>query len=145
MIPEFSSNLWFDGWVMMKGAQVDVATAFVNFVSKSENAVRNCDYIGYTPCVAGDAMLEYIAEQYAPEEGTAEEETTTYDLTYFFSTSAASEEKYVIKTEKEQLHRQLFAQFPDKQTKERLIVMEYFDKEVNDRANNLWNNISGVK
>lgn len=145
VIPEFSSNLWFDGWVMMKDAQVDVATAFVNFVSKSENAVRNCDYIGYTPCVAGDAMLEYIAEQYAPEDGTAEEEKTTYDLTYFFSTSAASEEKYVIKTEKEQLHRQLFAQFPDKQTKERLIVMEYFDKEVNERANNLWNNISGVK
>ena len=61
VIPEFSSNLWFDGWVLMKGAQTDAATMFVNFISKSENAVKNCDYIGYTPCGAGESMLEYIA------------------------------------------------------------------------------------
>ena len=145
VIPEFSSNLWFDGWVMMKGAQTDAAVSFVNFVSKSENAVRNCDYIGYTPCVAGDAMLEYIADKYAPSDNTTDEAKAKYDLTYFFTDSATSVEKYVISTDKEQLHRQLFAQFPDAQTKERLVVMQYFDKEVNDRANNLWNNISGVK
>lgn len=143
VIPEFSSNLWFDGWVLMKGAQTDAATMFVNFISKSENAVKNCDYIGYTPCVAGEAMLEYIADKYAPAENAADEDKAAYDLTYFFSDSASSDEKYVITAEKEQLHRQLFAQFPDANTKERLVVMEYFEKEVNDRANSMWNDISG--
>lgn len=143
VIPEFSSNMWFDGWVLMKGAQTDAATMFVNFISKSENAVKNCDYIGYTPCVAGEAMLEYIADKYAPAENAADEDKAAYDLTYFFSDSASSDEKYVITADKEQLHRQLFAQFPDANTKERLVVMEYFEKEVNDRANSMWNDISG--
>ena len=143
VIPEFSSNMWFDGWVLMKGAQTDAATMFVNFISKSENAVKNCDYIGYTPCVAGEAMLEYIADKYAPAENAADEDKAKYDLTYFFSDSASSDEKYVITADKEQLHRQLFAQFPDANTKERLVVMEYFEKEVNDRANSMWNDISG--
>ena len=142
VIPDFSSNLWFDGWVMMKGAQIDAATAFVNFVSKSENAVRNCDYIGYTPCVAGKAMFDYIAEKYAPVDDTAEADKATYDLTYFFA-PAGSEEKYVITTEAEQLHRQLFAQFPDEATKNRLVVMDFFDKNVNDRANTMWNDVCG--
>lgn len=143
VIPEFSSNMWFDGWVLMKGAQTDAATMFVNFISKSENAMKNCDYIGYTPCVAGEAMLEYIADKYAPAENAADENKAAYDLTYFFSDSASSDEKYVITADKEQLHRQLFAQFPDANTKERLVVMEYFEKEVNDRANSMWNDISG--
>ncbi len=143
VIPEFSSNMWFDGWVLMKGAQTDAATMFVNFISKSENAVKNCDYIGYTPCVAGEAMLEYIADKYAPAENAAAEDKAAYDLTYFFSDSASSDEKYVITADKEQLHRQLFAQFPDASTNERLVVMEYFEKEVNDRANSMWNDISG--
>ena len=143
VIPEFSSNMWFDGWVLMKGAQTDAATMFVNFISKSENAVKNCDYIGYTPCVAGEAMLEYIADKYATAENAADEDKAAYDLTYFFSDSASSDEKYVITADKEQLHRQLFAQFPDANTKERLVVMEYFEKEVNDRANSMWNDISG--
>ena len=145
VIPEFSSNLWFDGWVLMKGAQIDAATAFVNFISKSENAVRNCDYIGYTPCVAGDAMLEYIADKYAPAENAADEDKAAYDLTYFFSDSASSDEKYVITADKEQLHRQLFAQFPDTKTKERLVVMDFFNNEVNERANQMWLNVIGVK
>ena len=90
VIPEFSSNMWFDGWVLMKGAQTDAATMFVNFISKSENAVKNCDYIGYTPCVAGEAMLEYIADKYAPAENAADEDKAKYDLTYFFSTPQAA-------------------------------------------------------
>ena len=139
VIPEFSSNLWFDGWVMMKGAQTEAATAFVNFVSKSENAVRNCDYIGYTPCVAGDAMLEYVAEKYAPKT----ENTVQYDLSYFFSGSTSA--STVISTDEEQLYRQLFAQFPDSETLNRLVVMEFFAKEVNDRANTMWSDVIAVK
>lgn len=52
VIPEFSSNLWFDGWVLMKGAQTDAATMFVNFISKSENAVKTA-IISATPLRGG--------------------------------------------------------------------------------------------
>lgn len=144
VIPSFSSNLWFDGWVMMKGANVDAATAFVNFVSKPENAVRNCDYIGYTPCVGGDAVFDYFAEKYCAADGTVES-TAVYDLSYFFSSDGSHNEKYVLTVPETQLHRQLFAQFPDETTIGRLVVMRYFDAATNDRANNLWSEVSAAQ
>ena len=144
VIPSFSSNLWFDGWVMMKGANVDAATAFVNFVSMPENAVRNSDYIGYTPCVGGDAVFDYFAEKYCAADGAAES-TAKYDLSYFFSSDGSRNEKYVLTVPETQLHRQLFAQFPDEDTINRLVVMRYFDAATNDRANSMWNEVSAAK
>ena len=142
VIPEASSNLWFDGWVMMNGANTDAATAFVNFISKPENAARNCDYIGYTPCVGGAEMFEYISEKYSAKEGAAEEDTALYDLGYFFGGSDSG--NYVLTVPAEQLHRQLFAQFPDAATKDRLAVMSYFDADVNSRANKMWQEVKGA-
>lgn len=144
VIPSLASNLWFDGWVMMKGANVDAATAFVNFVSKPENAVRNCDYIGYTPCVGGDAVFDYFKEKYCAADGAAEG-TADYDLSYFFSSDGLHNEKYVLTVPETQLHRQLFAQFPDETTIGRLVVMRYFDAATNDRANSLWSEVSAAK
>ena len=57
--PEEATNLWFDGWCMLKdGIDGDpdkqlAAEAFVNFVSKPENAIRNMWYIGYTSVISG--------------------------------------------------------------------------------------------
>ena len=51
-VPEECSNLWFDGWVMLKdgikgdGQRKEVAEAFVNFLAMPENDVRNMYYIG---------------------------------------------------------------------------------------------------
>ncbi len=129
-IPEASSNLWFDGWVMMEGANVDAATAFINFLSMQENVVRNMYYIGYTSCVAGDEVFSYITDTYGDEEGD-----TAYDLSYFFG------EGHSFTTTAEQTKRQLFAQYPDAKTIDRLVVMEYFDAKTNERANRMWNNI----
>lgn len=140
VIPDASSNLWFDGWVMMEGADVEAATAFVNFVSIPENAVRNTDYIGYTSCIGGAAVFEYLTEKYGAESGT--ENTATYDLGYFFSADENSTD-YVLTVPAEQLHRQLFAQFPDKATKDRLVVMTYFNADVNNRANTMWQSVKG--
>lgn len=140
VVPQSASNLWFDGWVMLKGANVDAATAFVNFVSMSENAARNCDYVGYTPCIAGEEVLSYVSEKYGAKSGDTE--TATYDLTYFFSDSKTPVDKYILTVPKAQLKRQLFAQFPDVETKKRLVVMDYFTKEVNDRAATMWNEVS---
>ena len=132
-IPKSASNLWFDGWVMMEGAKKDPAQAFVNFLSMPQNVIRNMYYIGYTSCVAGSDVYDYVDFTYGEEENAPE--TTTYDLSYFFGQGA------MLTTSIEQTRRQLFAQYPDTTTKERLVVMNYFDKKTNERANRMWNNI----
>lgn len=133
-IPKSVSNLWFDGWVMMQGANVDAATAFVNFLSMPRNAIRNMYYIGYTSCLAGQELYEYIDYTYGAEED--EENVATYDLSYFFG-----EAYEPLTVPEDQLRRQLFAQYPDDTTRKRLVVMDFFDKEENERANRMWNNI----
>ena len=132
-IPKAASNLWFDGWVMMEGAKKEMAQAFVNFLSMPQNVIRNMYYIGYTSCMAGEDVYEYVKFTYAEEENAPD--TTTYDLSYFFGQGKT------LTTSIEQTRRQLFAQYPDSITKERLVVMKYFDKKTNERANRMWNNI----
>lgn len=133
-IPEAASNIWFDGWVMMKNANVDAATAFVNYISRPDNAIRNMYYIGYTSCLAGQEIYDYVSDCYAADEG--EQETTLYDLSYFFGDNF---EPLIVPTE--QTRRQLFAQYPDENTIDRLVVMNYFDRTTNERLNRMWNNI----
>lgn len=132
-IPKSASNLWFDGWVMMKGAKTKPAQAFVNFLSMPQNVIRNTYYIGYTSCLAGQDVYDYVAFQYAADE--TETDTVAYDLSYFFGDVTP------LRVTKEQTKRQLFAQYPDKETQARLVVMECFDKSTNERANRMWNTI----
>lgn len=133
-IPQSASNLWFDGWVMMEGANVDAATAFINFLSRPDNAIRNMYYIGYTSCLAGNDIYQYLDYTYGAEED--EENTVEYDLSYFFG-----ENTLPLTVAEEQTRRQLFAQYPDSATIDRLVVMNFFDKKTNERANRMWNNI----
>ncbi len=63
-VPEEGSNIWFDGWVMPKGANVELAQEFVNFLANPENAIDNMNYIGYTPVVAGEDMHYNCIEWY---------------------------------------------------------------------------------
>lgn len=133
-IPKSASNLWFDGWVMMKNANKKAAMAFVNYISKPENIVRNMYYIGYTSCLGGEEVYNYVNETYAAEED--DETAVEYDLSYFFGEDYAP-----LLVPAEQTRRQLFAQYPDAITKNRLVVMNYFNKEENERANRMWNNI----
>jgi spermidine/putrescine transport system substrate-binding protein len=116
---------------MMKGANTKVAQAFVNYISRPENVIRNMYYIGYTSCIAGEQVYDYVDYTYSSEEGDA-----TYDLSYFFGDGY---EPLVI--DASQKRRQLFAQYPDSVTKNRLVVMNYFKPEENVRANRMWNNI----
>jgi spermidine/putrescine transport system substrate-binding protein len=115
---------------MKNSKNVEAATAFINFLSIPENVVRNMYYIGYTSCIAGDDVFSYIEETYGDEEGD-----TSYDLSYFFG------EDHVLTTSAEQTRRQLLAQYPDEKTIDRLVVMKYFDKQTNERANRIWNTI----
>ena len=144
--PTEGTNLWFDGWCMIKsGIAQDrdkkiAAEAFVNFVSKPENAVRNMYYIGYTSVIAGgedDTILQYIDWCYGAEEDE-EEELVEYPIGYFFGDEESDE--YRITTVESQNRRQLFAQYPPKSVMEHCVVMEYFDPEENTRINRMWTN-----
>ena len=61
-LPKEGSNVWYDGWVITKGAaNVDAAHKWIDFLLKADIAARNFEYITYpTPNKA--------AEQYIDEE-----------------------------------------------------------------------------
>lgn len=145
-IPESVSNIWFDGWVMMNDANEHIATAFINFLSLPKNVVRNMYYIGYTSCMAGKQVYEYVNYVYGDEEGDAE-----YDLSYFFdanfnANNLQASNEYTFKVSPNQVVngkfcRQLFAQYPTYETTDHLVVMQPFNKADNERVNRMWINI----
>ena len=143
-VPSECTNLWFDGWVMMKnGIEEDArkqqaAEAFINFLSRPDNAIRNMYYIGYTSPIAGDAdntlVYQYLDYNYGAEDG---EEAVDYDLGYFFGEDAP----HVITAPEEQMNRQLFTQYPPEEVLQRSVVMRYFEGDANDRIAQMWTNI----
>ena len=145
-IPEECANLWFDGWVMPKGANTQAAEAFVNFLSMPENAVRNMYYIGYSGVIAGDEVFDYVCETYAvdPEEYESEEEYVVYDLSYFFGGSDAPQGSYTFYADRDQAERrQLHAHYPPESVTHRCAVMDYYGEEANENINELWSRIKG--
>lgn len=146
-VPEECSNLWFDGWLMLKkgiGSDPEkkaAAEAFVNFVSRPDNAVRNMYYIGYTSAIGGgadDTVFSYVDWCYGAEEDT--EELIPYPLGYFFSGDDADGD-YVVYTAKEQVGRQLYTQYPSSEVIRRTAIMGYFDEEETKNINQMWINI----
>ncbi len=139
--PEECSNLWFDGWIMLK-AGIDgnsekqkACEAFINFLSRPDNAVRNMYYIGYTSVISGgddDTMLSYAKWNYGAED---EEDTCFYDVSYFFG------ENSVITTTEEHIERQLGAQYPSEEIISKCAVMWYFNEEESERINQMWINV----
>ncbi len=151
--PVEATNLWFDGWCMLKdgiGDDADkqlAAEAFVNFMSMPENAIRNMWYIGYTSVISGgedDSIFQYAEFLYSSDD---EEDMVPYSTAYFFTGEEESSldeeiiENYTIYTYVDQLNRQLFAQYPPEDVMERSVVMAYFDKEGNERINQMWLNV----
>lgn len=134
-IPESVSNLWFDGWVMPNTCKNQkAAMMFINFLSKPESAVRNMNYIGYTSCIGGEEVFDEICDWYGAEDD--DETAVEYDLSYYFG------EGCILLTPAEQLNRQLFAQYPDEKTLERCVAMQYFDRDENRRANDMWSDVT---
>jgi len=113
-IPEIGTNLWFDCWAMQKGANTEVASAFLDFISTPDNAIQNMDYIGYTSPIAnatGDpetGTFDYFDDKYGAEEGATTED---YNLNYFFQRDGETDD-YILEVEPDIIHRQLGAQFP---------------------------------
>ena len=63
-IPLEGSNIWFDGWVMPKGANVELSEAFLNFLCIPSIAARNMNKIGYTSAIGGEDIKTIIDEWY---------------------------------------------------------------------------------
>ncbi|MBQ8853189.1 MAG: ABC transporter substrate-binding protein [Alistipes sp.] len=58
-VPDEGSNVWFDGWVIPKYAKnVKAARYFINFMCRSDVALKNMDAIGYVSAVATPEVLE---------------------------------------------------------------------------------------
>ncbi len=147
-VPRESTNLWFDGWVMLKnGIREDAgrqhaAEAFVNFVSRTDNAVRNMYYIGYTSSIAGnaqdDTIYEYLKWCYGAEDEN--EELMDYPVGYFFS-GDNSDKNYILQSTVSQMGRQLYSQYPPEEVIDRAAVMRYFDEDANKAINQMWINV----
>ena len=143
-VPEESTNIYFDGWVMLKNGvgedkdKQQAAEAFINFNSRPDNAIRNMYYIGYTSVISGGddpRVFEYADWNYGAED--EEEDTVDYDLAYFFTEDADSED-YIITAPAEQVKRQLYAQYPDADAMDRSSIMIYFDEKQNQDINQMW-------
>ncbi len=87
-VPDECTNIYFDGWVMLKcgigndAEKQAAAEAFINFVSRPDNAIRNMYYIGYTSAISGgedERILSYLDWNYGAEtddEESGESEET---------------------------------------------------------------------
>ena len=141
--PQESTNIYFDGWVMLKKgisqdpAKQQAAEAFINFISRPDNAIRNMYYIGYTSVISGGddgRVFEYLEWNYGAED---DDEATEYPVGYFFS-GEPDDEDYVLTVPEEQLQRQLGAQYPSADVINRASIMVYFDQAQSEIINRMW-------
>ncbi len=130
VVPLEGSNVWFDGWVMPKNADVEKATKFIDFVSSPEIAIRNMEYIGYTSCVAGDEIIAYAVEN-SDEEGEYQ-----LDLSYFFG------KQCTLLTSSQ--YGSLATKFPDADVVKRCTVMDNFSDEDLAVINEMWNRVKFI-
>lgn len=180
VLPEGCDNLWLDGWCMTKNALThgvtELAQQYVDFLSnpfpESDEyemgpAVANMDYIGYTPFIASDEILNYLRDSYdvrTPEENeeiisdetsdgsSGNEEDNPYidapegvegknylkkDLSYFFEGTLEDNTDTYIYYDVESKDRQLDAMYPDASILPHLVIM----KDYGDRTtavNEVW-------
>ncbi len=149
-VPEEGSNLWFDGWVMLKNdglteaqraQKQKMAYAFLNYLSLPETAAANMDFIGYTSAIAGDAVFDQIDEWYGVEEG---DEGYTVDLTYFFDGTLSQDRltngRAVVTVA--ELGRQFSAQYPTEDIIKRCAIMQDFGDR-NQALLDMWGRVKG--
>ena len=141
-VPKASTNLWFDGWCMLKSGigkdkeKQQAAQAFVNYISRPDNVVRNMYYVGYTSVISGGedkTIYNYIKYMY----GSEDKKSVDYDLNYFFQQNGDNY-NYVMKTSEEMSKGQLYAQYPTQDVMRRSAVMTYFGDQANKKISRMW-------
>lgn len=152
VIPETGANIWFDGWVMPKGANKLWASRFVDFLSLPSMAAANMEYIGYTPVIAGDDILDLVQswydERYDSEMNNGEggmdydsidisgedfsDDYFTKDIKYFFQGTLEEKDEdrdclFVIANDSK--GKQFDTQYPDEKELSHLAVMADFGEQ----------------
>ena len=128
-LPEEGSNVWFDGWCMPKGANVELAEEFVNFISTPEIASLNMGYVGYTSPIVGDEVWEYVLDTY--EAGEDAKTTYEVDLSFYFGKEAT------IEIDAEEAGRQFDAQYPTEDVLKKCCMMNDFGDQTK-KVEEMW-------
>ncbi len=134
-VPEDGGSVWFDGWVMPKGANTELAQDFVNYLCRPSVAARNMEFIGYTSVIAGDEIFDLVQDWYGDDEGEY-----TVDLTYYFEGTLSEDylsEDGKILVQTAELGRQFSAQYPEKDVVDRCFIMRDFGDR-NDAVLTMW-------
>ena len=128
-LPEEGSNVWFDGWCMPKGANVELAEEFVNFISTPEIASLNMGYVGYTSPIVGDEVWDYVLDTYEADDDV--ETTYEVDLSFYFGKEA------IIEIDVEEAGRQFDAQYPTEEVLKKCCMMNDFGDQTK-KVEEMW-------
>ena len=139
-VPEEGSNIWFDAWVMPKGANKELAQDFVNFLSSPEMAISNMDYIGYVSPIAGNAIFEHMTETYELSDTEDEDHPVRIDYSYYFDNLEDGVSPIVYSSE-DNIGRQLTTQYPLKETVDRCALMTALPKDQLKAINAMWSDV----
>ena len=120
-VPLEGSNIWYDGWAIPKYARnVKAASYFLDFLCRSDIALRNMDANGYVSAVATPEILE------AKIDTTIEEFS---DLSYFFGPGNDSIQINQV-------------QYPDRKVVERCAMIRDFGDET-ELVLEMWSRVKG--
>ena len=125
-VPKEGSNIFFDGWVMPKGANKELAQEFLNYMFEPENAVLNMEEIGYTVSSAGIALFENAIDWYGATS-LAPIDKTDYEKVIAAQEKLANE-KTLTPEEEEDAYR--VVGFVDGKYWEELYFQDYIDKVI---------------
>lgn len=152
-VPKEGSNIWFDAWVMPKGANKEIAQKFVNFISSPDCAISNMDYIGYVSPIVGDDVFERLVTLYKEKDDSVtidKEEAerrgfVPIDYSYYFTNISdeykTEDGKVIIYTSTDNLGRQLTTQYPEKSTVDRCAIMTTLSKGELKDLNKMWSDV----
>lgn len=151
-VPSECTNIWFDGWVIPKGGNVELAQKFLNFISRPSSAISNMNYVGYSSAIAGytsddenvesgSMILERLLASYALDEEDIDETSVEFDLSYFFGKDSEA----VFFAAYNEANGILIAQYPTKEIILRSAVMQFFEEDANNRINMMWEDVKGAE
>lgn len=143
-IPEEGSNIWFDAFCVPKVSKnLDLATKFIEFMCRPQNAIQNMWSVGYTTGVSSQEVLDYFYECYdvrGEVGGEASEEYEEYDIRYFFEDAIEEIDDAILYAYPEVTNRTLKAQMPEESDLIHLCVMDDFGLQ-NEAVLNMWEGV----
>lgn len=123
IVPLEGSNIWYDGWVIPKYAKnIRAASYFINYLCRSDIALRNMDAIGYVSAVGTSEILE------AKQDPNINE---TYDLSYFFGEGVGADSIHINPV-----------QYPDKKIVDRCAMIRDFGSDT-EYVLEMWSHVKG--